>query len=182
LYESVQLKTTRSKVLAINVYEGMFLLESGRFGRDPEGVSGQIPAMIGEAEGEILVSRMWEERRLAYPIRGQRKGTYWLTYFRVDGRRIPEIERKCQLSDSVMRALFIKIDPRIVDALVEHANAGPTVGRPDGRRGSGSVVDGSAKDKRVVDADKPAVDANKRVVDADKPVVDAAKGAGDEAS
>ena len=147
--------------MAINVYEGMFLLESGRFGRDPEGVSGQIPAMVGEAGGEMLVSRMWEERRLAYPIKGQRKGTYWLTYFRVDGRRIPEIERKCQLSDSVLRALFITIDPRIVDALVEHAKAGPSVSRPEIRGGSNdSRVGGSAKDK---------------------PAVDAAKGSGDEA-
>jgi small subunit ribosomal protein S6 len=117
--------------LAINVYEGMFLLESGRFGHDPEGVSGQIPAMVSDAGGEILVSRLWEERRLAYPIKGQRKGTYWLAYFRLDGRRIPEIERKCQLSDSVLRAMFIKIDARIVGALVEHAKAGPMAPRPE---------------------------------------------------
>ena len=134
--------------MAIYVYEGMFLLESGRFGRDPESVSGQIPAMVSEVGGEILVSRMWEERRLAYPIRGQRKGTYWLTYFRVDGRRIPEIERKCQLSDSVLRALFIKIDPRIVETLVEHAKVGPTASRPEGRGGSDRPnADASAKQK-----------------------------------
>lgn len=145
--------------MAINVYEGMFLLESGRFGRDPEGISGQIPAMVGEVGGEMLVSRMWEERRLAYPIKGQRKGTYWLSYFRVDGRRIPEIERKCHLSESVLRAMFIKIDPRIVDALVEHAKAGPTAARPEIRGASkDSGVNGSAKDMPTVDAVEGADD------------------------
>ena len=140
--------------MAINVYEGMFLLESGRFGRDPEGVSSQIPAMVSEVGGEMLVSRMWEERRLAYPIKGQRKGTYWLTYFRVDGRRLPEVERKCQLSESVLRALFIKIDPRIVDALVEHAKEGPTAARSESRRDSaGSGVNGSAQDGPGADLD-----------------------------
>ena len=124
--------------MAVNVYEGMFLLESGRYGRDPEGVSGQIPAMVSEAGGEMLVSRLWEERRLAYPIRGQRKGTYWLTYFRMDGRRISEIERKCQLSDSVLRAMFIKIDARIVEALVEHAKVGPSAPRRE-QHGAPSV-------------------------------------------
>ena len=82
--------------MAVNVYEGMFILDSNRYSRDPEAVSGQIPKMIEEAGGEILVSRMWEERRLAYPIEGHRKGTYWLAYFRVEGEKIAALERVCQ--------------------------------------------------------------------------------------
>lgn len=112
--------------MAESVYEGMFLLDSNRYGRDPEGVAGQIPKMIQEAGGKMLVSRLWEERRLAYHIKGHRKGTYWLTYFQLDGTRLADVNRKCQLSDSILRALFVKIDPRIVDALVEHAKAGQT--------------------------------------------------------
>lgn len=106
------------------VYEGMFLLDSNRYARDPERVAGQIPVMIQEAGGQMLVSRLWEERRLAYSIKGHRKGTYWLTYFRVNGARLPEIKRKCRLSDSILRVFFLRIDPRIVDTLVEHAQAG----------------------------------------------------------
>jgi len=107
--------------LAETVYEGMFLLDSNRYGRDPEGVAGQVPGMIREAGGEVLVSRMWEERRLAFPIKGRRKGTYWLTYFRMEGRKLGELKRKSQLNENVLRVLFVKIDPRIVDTLVEHA-------------------------------------------------------------
>jgi len=117
--------------LAESVYEGMFLLDSGRYGRDPETVAGQIPKMIQEAGGEILVSRLWEERRLAYPIKGHRKGTYWLTYFRLEGRNLAEMHRKCQLSDDILRVLFVKVDPRIVATLVEHALAGPAALRSE---------------------------------------------------
>src|SRR4030065_467767 len=99
----------------------MFVLDSGRYGRDPEAVAGQIPKMIQEAAGEILVSRLWEERRLVFPIKGQRKGAYWLAYSRLAGARLPKTRRKCQLSDSILRSLILKVDPRIVDALVEHA-------------------------------------------------------------
>lgn len=56
--------------MAANVYEGMFILESNRFGRDPDAVSGQVPALIEKFGGEMLVSRLWEERRLAFPIKG----------------------------------------------------------------------------------------------------------------
>ena len=117
--------------MAQAVYEGMFILDAGRYGRDPEGVAGQIPKMIREADGEILVSRLWEERRLAYPIKGQRKGAYWLAYFRIDGGKLPEIRRKCRISDTILRALLLKVDPRIVDTLVEHAKAGPAAARAE---------------------------------------------------
>jgi len=111
--------------LADNVYEGMFILDSNRYSRDPETVSGQIPKMIEAVGGEILVSRMWEERRLAYQIDGHRKGAYWLTYFRVEGKNIATLERECLLSDTILRVLFLKVDPRIVEPLVAHAQDGP---------------------------------------------------------
>jgi small subunit ribosomal protein S6 len=107
----------------LNVYEGLFIFDSNRYSRDPGGVSAQIGDFVRKLDGEVLVSRLWEERRLAYPINGQRKGTYWLTYFRMEGKHLTTLERECQLSESVMRSLVIKIDPRIVDHLVSHATA-----------------------------------------------------------
>jgi small subunit ribosomal protein S6 len=116
--------------LASNVYEGMFILDSNRFGRDPEGVSGQISKAIQQAGGEVLVSRLWEERRLAYPIKGHRKGTYWLAYFRLPSGALAGIRQQLQLSETMLRMLFVKVDARLVDALVAHAVAGPTAVAP----------------------------------------------------
>jgi small subunit ribosomal protein S6 len=112
--------------LAAKFYEGMFVLESGRYGRDPVGVAGQIQQMIEQAGGKTRVSRLWEERRLAYPIKGHRKGTYWLTYFELEGSRLTEVRRTSQLNETILRSLFLEVDPRIVEALVAHALAGPT--------------------------------------------------------
>jgi len=136
--------------LAQSVYEGMFILDANRYGREPEVVSGQIPEMIGAAGGEMLVSRLWEERRLAYPIRGHRKGAYWLTYFRLDPGQISGLKRKCRLSDTILRSLFLKVDPRIVDTLVSHALAGPGAATDEKRAGK------PATDDKV--AGKPATD------------------------
>lgn len=108
-----------------NVYEGLFILDSNRYSRDQGGVSGQIATMVQKHGGEMLVSRLWEERRLAYPINGQRKGTYWLAYFRLDSDQVTVLNRDCQLSDSILRSLVLKVENRIVDALVSHALAGP---------------------------------------------------------
>jgi len=113
--------------LAATVYEGMFILDANRYGRDAEGVSGQVNKLIEQAGGEILVSRFWEERRLAYPIDTHRKGVYWLTYFKLDTLKLDEMHRKALITDDIVRHLFLKVDPRIVETLVAHAKAGTTV-------------------------------------------------------
>ncbi|NMC20475.1 MAG: 30S ribosomal protein S6 [Thermogutta sp.] len=108
----------------MNYYEGLYILDSGRFARDPDGTVRQITDAITDAGGEVLVSRMWEERRLAYPIKKQRKGTYWLVYFKLDGGRLDDVRARLQHADYILRYMHVRIDPRIIDVLVEHARGG----------------------------------------------------------
>ena len=110
--------------MALNVYEGLFILDSDQYARNPDEISAQVANIIEQFGGEVLHSRLWDERKLAYPIKGHRRGTYWLTYFRIDAQKIKELTRQFQLSNSVLRFLFLSVDPRLVDTLVEHARAG----------------------------------------------------------
>jgi small subunit ribosomal protein S6 len=107
--------------LTVNVYECLFILDPNRYARDPHGVASTIPAMIEKAGGEVMVSRLWNEQKLAYPIEGHKKGTYWLTYFRMDSQRVNDFERECRLNENVLRHLTLKVDPRLVDVLIQHA-------------------------------------------------------------
>jgi len=120
----------------------MLILDSTRYARDPEGIANQIHTFVQEAGGEVLVSRLWEERRLAYPIKGHRKGTYWLIYFRVEGPKIDEIRHRCHINEAILRELFLKVDPRIVDALVAHARSGQFV-TPQGEAAPSREGDGA---------------------------------------
>lgn len=106
--------------MAKQCYDCFFLFDSNKYNRDPGGVSTGVQKAIEDAGGEILASRLWEERKLAYPINGQNKGTYWITYFRMDGSKIAEFNRVCKLNDNIMRHLMTKVDPRLVDTLVAH--------------------------------------------------------------
>ncbi|MBX9788171.1 MAG: 30S ribosomal protein S6 [Pirellulales bacterium] len=116
--------------MSVQTYECMLILDSNRFARDQAGVSGQISKFVKNAGGDVLVSRLWEERRLAYPIEGHRKGTYWLSYFKLDSRQVAGLERECQLSESILRSLILKVEPRIADALVSHAKGAGQMARP----------------------------------------------------
>ena len=108
-----------------NVYEGLFILNSELYARSPDEISGQMAAFIEKTGGEVLLSRFWDERKLAFQIKGHKRGTYWLTYFKIDATKVKELNRQFQITDSILRFLFLKLDPRIVDAVVEHAKDGP---------------------------------------------------------
>ena len=110
--------------MALNVYEGLFILDSDVYARSPDEVSGRVVSVVEQFGGEVLLSRLWDERKLAYPIKGHRRGTYWLTYFQIDPLKVKELTRQFQISNSVLRFLFLNVDPRLVDTLVEHARAG----------------------------------------------------------
>lgn len=108
-----------------HVYEAMFIFDSGRFARDRTGLPTEVEEMIKVNGGEVLVSRLWEERRLAYSIAGQRKGTYWLMYFRAPTTAIVPLNRACEIHDGILRQLVLKIHPHLAEAVLEHATAGP---------------------------------------------------------
>ncbi len=107
--------------MADNVYECMFILDSNRYAKDASGVSTELSSMIEKMGGEVMVSRLWNEQKLAYPIDGHRKGTYWLTYFKLDSLKLAPLNRECQLNANILRHLTLRVDPRLVDVLVQHA-------------------------------------------------------------
>ena len=130
--------------MAINTYETLFILDSNHYARDPGGVTKQIEEIITEAGGKVLVSRLWMEQKLAYPIDKHQKGTYWLTYFEMEGEGLTKIARAFTLSEAVVRELTLTLEPRLVDPIL--ANARGETPKPEGE----PAPDG---EKETADAD-----------------------------
>lgn len=110
--------------MALNVYENMVILDSNKYAQDQSGVAATVQNLVARLGGEVLVSRLWNEQKLAYPIDGHRKGTYWLTYMRLDSSKLVEFNRELRINEAVLRSLTLLVDPRLVEALVEHAKGG----------------------------------------------------------
>jgi len=100
------LKTKAEKKL----YEGMFLVDSARAASDWDGVNSAIRKILDKAKAEIVSMRKWDDRKLAYNIRGVERGTYILCYFRADGQKIQEIEKAVQLSEKIIRVLILSTE------------------------------------------------------------------------
>jgi small subunit ribosomal protein S6 len=108
----------------------MIIFDSNRYARERAGLPAEIEKMIQAEKGEVVVSRLWEERRLAYPINGQRKGTYWLFYFRGPSSMLTPLNRQWEIHEGILRHLVLKIHPHLVEAVLEHAKAGPAQPTP----------------------------------------------------
>jgi small subunit ribosomal protein S6 len=94
------------------LYEAMFLVDSAEASADWDGVNATIKKMLDRAEAEIVSTRKWDERRLAYEINGKSRGTYILCYFKAEGEKVRDIERDVQLSEQIMRVLILCAEGR----------------------------------------------------------------------
>jgi len=137
--------------VAENAYEAMFILDSNRYAKEGADLTAKVAQMVEGLGGKMLVSRLWDERRMAYPIRGQRKGTYWLTYFRLDASKLAALNELVQRNEGVLRHLVLKVDPRIIDMLVAHASSPDQKPAPiaqPGARDREDYTQGSGKPRR----------------------------------
>ncbi len=104
-----------------NLYEGMFLLDSNKAATAWEDTVKHVHDILTKHHSEVVASRQWDERRLAYPVEGHKKGTYLLTYFKTESANLKEIAADCRLSDVILRDLVLKVHPKLADHLVTQA-------------------------------------------------------------
>ena len=86
-------------------YEAMFVLDP-TFASEITKAKGEIQRILDRSQAEITFLERWEERKLAYEIKGRKRGCYMLTYFKCAGDKIGAIERDAQLSEPVLRVLI----------------------------------------------------------------------------
>ena len=92
------------------LYEGFFLMSQSGLAGDLSAGLEHVQQLIERRGGEVVSLRKWDERRLAYEIEGQRRGTYLLSLFRAEPAQIASMERDCNLSELVVRVMFTRAD------------------------------------------------------------------------
>ena len=92
-----------------STYEGLFLFPQSAAG-DMQAAVDHVTSILDRADAEVVALSKWEERRLAYDIKGNKRGIYFLAYFKADHERLAGIERDCNLSEQLLRALVTKAD------------------------------------------------------------------------
>lgn len=88
-------------------YECMCVLDNREVRKGWQPLKDAVSALFTKHGAQVLSSRRWDERRLAYPINLQLRGTFLLTYFKADTQQVANIRRDMQFSDSVLRSLIV---------------------------------------------------------------------------
>ncbi len=124
-------------------YEGMFLLDSNKYAVNPEGIKGEVLALLERIGAKVLATRPWQDGKLSYAIDGHRKGLHFLVYFSMDSLHLVELERLVKFNETILRHMVIKLPVALIEPMLAMAT------------GKGEVVT-TFRDSDAVSLDIPA--------------------------
>jgi small subunit ribosomal protein S6 len=94
---------------------------------------------IAEADGQIIKVSPWGRRRLAYPISGQREGSYFIVVFESPSDAVERLEHSLNITEELLRHLITRVER-------------PTASRRAGAKGDGvAAEEGIEPDEVFID-------------------------------
>ena len=132
------------------LYEGMFLMSQSAISEGLDSAISTVRGMLDRVEAETLALSKWEERKLAYPIEDQKRGTFLLAMFKVKPTQVVNIERDCNLSEDVLRVMMTRADHMGETELAEALKAAD-VSADAARLEEAGESDGSAESADVAE-------------------------------
>ncbi|MFK7962165.1 MAG: 30S ribosomal protein S6 [Phycisphaerales bacterium] len=162
-----------------HMYEGMFLFPQSAAGNLQEAAQ-HVKDLLARAGAEIVSFAKFDERRLAYEIKGNKRGVYFLTYFKAQTDRLVGLDRDCNLSEQLLRHMVLQSDlipadiiaaadgaEKLEEEIKNRGDKGERTGRREGSRVERIEDKEAAAAKEAAEAEANADgDAN---ADADKP-------------
>jgi len=112
----------------VKSYEAMFLVDPATLKKETNKVPDYISAVFSKYEVGIIQESKWAERTLSYSIKGQRRGTYYLTYFNSKSENIAKMTQEFELNPSILRFVILILDPAEKDKILspkDKSNAQP---------------------------------------------------------
>lgn len=92
------------------VYEVVVIVDRNSSEEDLAGFPASVAGIIEKQGGSITKSEDMGLRRLAYEIKHQTEGRYFLFQIEGSGQEIAELERRMRVSDAVVRYITVRVD------------------------------------------------------------------------
>jgi small subunit ribosomal protein S6 len=94
----------------LRLYEGMYILNATLSEDARKKALAKITEDVVGKGGEILKIHEMGKRRLAYPIEGKKEGYYYLLYFNLESKLVPELWQEYHLHEDLIRYMTLKAD------------------------------------------------------------------------
>jgi len=91
-------------------YETMFIVKPTLTEEETQATIEGMKSIITKNGGEIVACDDMGSKELAYEIEKQKRGYYFVSYFKGEPAGIAEIERNYRISENIIRFIFIKYE------------------------------------------------------------------------
>lgn len=91
----------------MRTYETMLLVEPTVATREWNRVVEEVDRVVKRNGASVLSVIKWGERKLAYPVKKNNRGTFVLAYFSAPEQAVGKIRGDLQLSEIVLRSLVV---------------------------------------------------------------------------
>ncbi len=91
-------------------YEVMFIVKSAQESDAIKKDAEAMKSIVTSNKGKIIEFNELGEKKLAYPIKKEISGYYYVMTIEADNEAISELDRKAFINENILRHLIIKLD------------------------------------------------------------------------
>ncbi len=94
----------------MNKYEMMFIVKATMESDQVKATAENMKKVVSELGGNVVEFKEQGEKKLAYPIKKELNGYYFVMQFEASKEAEAELRRKAGLDENVLRHLIVKLD------------------------------------------------------------------------
>lgn len=91
-------------------YEVMFIVKSANESNEIKAAAEAMKQIITDNKGNVVEFNELGEKKLAYPIKKEISGYYYVMIIEANKEAINELDRKAFINENILRHLIIKLD------------------------------------------------------------------------
>lgn len=93
----------------MRTYEAMVLVDPTVAARELNRIQEEVDRILKKNGGQLIQFSKWGERKLAFPIRKAKRGTYALVYFALPEKAIGKLRADFGLSELIYRSIVVNL-------------------------------------------------------------------------
>lgn len=94
----------------MNLYENIFIGRQDLSQQQMEALGVSLGLFVTQHDGEVVRSEYCGFRNLAYPIKKNHKGHYYVIQMKADGDTVAELNRIMRINEDIIRHLIVRVD------------------------------------------------------------------------
>ncbi len=100
----------KKDLMKTKTYESMVLLDNALVREDWKKAKAAVTDTLAKHGATVLTCRRFDEKKLAYSVKGRNRGTFVLCYFSLEKETMADIRRDWELNEKVLRSLILRVE------------------------------------------------------------------------